>query len=374
VEKLRILHKEQENDALLKRKIAELPDTTPYKRIVDQYFESALNHGASTQQRVREITKALRALWVVKAGKSETFTIFEDFATFEGFLFQSPDYRGHYAHQFNVFLLGYYILNKITQNDEGCRSVFFRGSSNPNFTWMLSSTFHDMGYPIQQLDDWFSKFLNMFLKVDVQYQIEVEKVLTPLFFEYARYLSKEHAKQISGYSVSLPSEFEIDWKFYNVLLTRLRKKDHGIISALLLMHSLLTQEEIKKFSGEGLEWIRQTFPHEIMPACHAISIHHLVQEIQTEDFRNNLRHHPYAFLLILCDVLQDWGRSISQKDYSELVDINIDCSHHRPVISCNLQVNNKRKLEELDMLENKLSNNLLEVVIKQESGDRIWKI
>lgn len=359
----------RKNDFLLKRKITALQPTTGYTDALRSYFERALDHGANTQHRVSEIKKVLKEFWVVQAEKRRTFKIFEDFATFEELLFQRKDYRAHFAHQFNVFLLGYYILNKLRQNHRRTANVFTEGSGNPNFTWMLSATFHDMGYPIEQLDYWFQKFLKMFLKVDIQYQIKLEEVLTPLFFEYAKYLSEEHFnRRTGGGSHAVPLSLRIDWKFHNILLTRLRKKDHGVISALLLMHSLLTQEDIKRFSRDDWIWLQGTFPKEILPACHAIATHHL------EEIKISQKQYPYAFLLILCDVLQDWGRSIGQSDYSELADINIDCSKRNPEIACVLRINNEKKLKELDGLKKRLHADTYKVVIEQEDTRRKWEI
>ena len=362
------------NDDLLRSKITGLGSYGKYMNVLRPYFERTLHSSANTQQRVKEIIRALRELWVVQAGKRRTFRIFEDFANFERLLFQRKDYRAHFAHQFNVFLLGYFILNKFEQGllrSGRLRASFGRTSINPNFTWMLSATFHDMGYPIEQLDYWFSEFLKMFLNVDIQYRTKIEEVLTPLFFEYAKYLSEEHTKRRSrrgSYNMILPSKFKIDWKFHNTLLTRLRRKDHGVISALLLMHSLLTQEEIEKFSSDEWEWMQLTFPGAILPACHAIAIHHI------EEIRISQDEYPIAFLLILCDALQDWGRSIASRDSSELVDIGIDCSRSPPEIECILRINDKEKLIELDRLENRLSANRLKVVIKQKGRKKRWEI
>ena len=148
---------------------------------------------AGTEKYAEVKLKALRSvikkLWV-DAQKEETFKILLDFEEFEKMLFQSnSDYRGHYVHQFDVFLLGYYILNTIRQSNKPVASVF---NGNSNLTWMLASTFHDMGYPIQQIDEWFSSFLKTFLKIDTVYQIEIEKIVTPVFYDYLKFISEEH--------------------------------------------------------------------------------------------------------------------------------------------------------------------------------------
>lgn len=61
-----------------------------------------------------------------------------------------------------------------------------------------------------------------------------------------------------------------------------------------------------------------------VPACHAICLHNL--ETITVEFER----YPLAFLLILCDELQDWGRHVSRSHEHQqaikLVDIDVNMS------------------------------------------------
>jgi len=365
-----------ESNRLLQRLIGTLsqPDEliNIYSDIIDRYFSSLLGRPDAILQyaypkiRLESVSKALEELWVVRAGKRETFRIFLDFETFENLLFQSADYRAHYIHQFDVFLLGYYILNKILEN---CPDISeqFRISRNPNFTWMLAATFHDMGYPVERIDEWFSNFLKTFLKSETPYQIEIDHILSPIFFEYLRYLSGEHYCLKRGTKAIVSNSFPIDWKFHNALYSNLLKKDHGVISSLLLIHCLLTQERITRFK----QWFIGTFPYEVLPACHAISIHN----IKMEKTKISLQRYPYAFLLVLCDALQDWERSSGHKDYSELTDIKADFSKSVPLLEFSLRTNVSRKSREIKECVDKLrSNGLIKIRIKEENKNKSWTI
>ena len=227
-----------------------------------------------------------------------------------------------------------------------------------------------MGYPLQQIDSWFSKYLNMFLKVDAPSQIEIERLLTPMFFEYIRFLSETHSTLKVGRNMILGQNNSRDWQFQSVLLTKLRKKDHGVLSALLLIHSLLTQEKL----AQKKSWLRGDFSREIMTACHAIAIHNM----HSEEIKISLKHFPFAFLLALCDDLQDWGRSSDGIDYSELTNIEINNDHEIPEIKFDLRINDgklEKKKKNLDDLKSKLiTENLLKIKITDENSKKTWKL
>lgn len=362
------------SDRVVLQKTWELQTANPYDSTIRRILPTLIRKwGVAGKEKyaevkLRSMKEALEELWV-KAQKEETFKIFLDFETFEKILFQSSiDYRGHYVHQFDVFLLGYYILNKILETDNPTAQKYTT-SSNPNFTWMLAATFHDMGYPIEQIDTWFSAFLKTFLKVDAVYPIEIEKILTPVFFDYLTYISEKHySLTIEPIAPSGHSPIR-DWKFHSILQTNLRKKNHGVVSSLLLIHSFLTQEKIAR----SRHWFLNTFPCEILPACHAIALHSL--EFEGEESEISLSRCPYAFLLVLCDALQDWQRSLGATDYSELRAIDFSFSGDIPAIKCDLQINMDKKIEEMNKLENKLkTDGLMLVEIKQTNGNKIWRL
>jgi len=358
------------SDRVVLSKIWSLRTDNPYNEKVAAILSTLTRRwGLADSEKYAEVKlntvrEAVEELWS-KAQKEETSKIFLDFEHFERVLFQSNiEYRGHYTHQFDVFLLGYYLLNRILETNN-LAAQKFRTSSNPNFTWMLASTFHDMGYPIEKIDHWFSAFLKTFLRVDTIYPIEIERILTPVFFDYLTYISEEHYSQtIEPIAPSAQSPTR-DWKLHNILQTKLRQKDHGVISSLLLIHSLLTQEKIAK----SRDWFFNTFPSEILPACHAIALHNL------EDIPIHFGTCPYAFLLVLCDVIQDWQRSLGGTDYSELQTIDASFSEDTPVIKVDLLINASKKIEELDKLCMKLKpDGLIRILIKQTNGKGTWTL
>ncbi len=209
---------------------------------------------------------------------------------------------------------------------------------------MLASTFHDIGYPIEKIDNWFSAFLSNFLRQQTAYPIEIEEILSSIFFDYLNFLSEEHYN-LTKESIAVSGTCYLrDWKFHNILLNNLKlKKDHRIVSSLRLIHSLFTQENIRNFN----QWFFDIFEPDIIPACQAISIHNLKIDYEVI----SLRQSPFAFLLVLCDSVQDWDRSVSQQDPSELVDIELRFSETTPTLLISLKIHSAKNPKTLIHLQ-----------------------
>lgn len=359
-----------ESDKVVLTQIFGLTSDTSYDNVLQNILPDIIygwglsKDSAYAETKLKSIKVALEKLWVQLARKFQTFKIFEDFEAFEKVLFQSnSEYRGHYVHQFDVYLLGYYLLNRILKaNDLAAEKL--NTSSNPNFTWLLAATFHDMGYPIEQIDNWLSAFLNVFLKVDATYPIEIERILTPVFFNYLRYISEEHYNLTIDQIAPSGHSPVTDWAFHSNLETNLRKKNHGVISSLLLIHSFFTREKITQSDT----WFFETFPNEVLPACHAIALHSL-EGMEKVSFAKC----PYAFLLQLCDAIQDWQRSLGGTDYSELKALDFSLSQNTPKMKFVLQINQEKKIAELDQLIGRLeTNGLIHVEIEQQGTNKQW--
>lgn len=110
---------------------------------------------------------------------------------------------------------------------------------------------------------------------------------------------------------------------------------------------------------------------EILPACHAIAVHSL----EVDGAGISLYKCPYAFLLVLCDTIQDWQRSLGGTDYSELMAIDFSLSGNNPVVEFDLKINEKSKIDEMNELENKLkTDGFMRVQIRQTNGTKIWRL
>lgn len=273
----------------------------------------------------------------------------------------SPTYRDHFTHQFQVFLLGALILDKVFEiqtpykKDKDKKDDFSRA-------WLLTATIHDFAYPLQSYDQWSNVFLSQILRFDEPLSsIELKR-----YYVENTLLSRiEHI--ISSLNISFFNEIKEKGKvdLYNKVRRFLyyeitERKNHCLVSSLALLKDFENNVEI--------------FSDLVLPASVAISLHdddiwHVLsgqwnkagcpetggyvadllnirkrltgEELsqQKPDFVKTLEdkkftsrwlvdicsdiwdilekpplphirfeEQPLAFLLILCDNLQDWGR------------------------------------------------------------------
>lgn len=219
-------------------------------------------------------------------------------------------YRDHYQHQFNVGALGWFLLQIHVSNDMTLEQKIADRYSwelkDVHTAWWISSLLHDHGYPISYL---FSSIPAMRI-----IGREFEKLKTPLksiegsitqVYHYT--LCCDFAELIYN-KISDKEDFQekinegIGLLGFNEIESKVKKNvnDHGVLSATNL--TLLLKDDLNEVLKE---------------AAKAIALHNNT-EIEVE-----FKKYPLAFLLILCDELQEWGRKmiISDSFVSELKQI-----------------------------------------------------
>jgi hypothetical protein len=297
------------SDKVLELKIRSLHANRPrYYETVSRYFEERTRNGVpnSFQEMYESASRMINRLW---KGSGKDPATFKSADRFESLLREIPNYRDHRIHSSNVFLLGYYIINRIKTIDP----EFSFSSNDPNLTWMLAATFHDVGYAIQETEFWLNRVFEEFLGVNPKFSIGIPQVMPMIYLDFMRILSAYHEGGITSTSQDLPTS-GIDWVFYNECSSKLMEKNHGIIGALMLAHLLGIKQ---KFLGKKNKW---DFKYNHLPACHAIATHML------PSIKVRFAIHPFAALLIVCDEVQDWGRSITGRESDDtvcLVDVNV---------------------------------------------------
>ncbi|GAG78263.1 unnamed protein product, partial [marine sediment metagenome] len=76
----------------------------------------------------------------------------------------SPTYRDHFTHQFQVFLLGALIMDKVFEIYTPDKDK--NEKDNWSRSWLLTATIHDFAYPLQSYDQWSNVFLSQILRFD----------------------------------------------------------------------------------------------------------------------------------------------------------------------------------------------------------------
>ena len=259
------------------------------------------------------IMDTLRDLWVKKYEKEDAYRRFEIYQEFEKVLFKDPRYRDHFIHQFQVFLSGLPIIDKYQMEIENAYSGIFDSKIDIDFSWLLASTFHDIGYPVQQFDKWMNSFFSDFLDVkEIPTSIDLGKLL--LIRNFQDYLDKLTSLYSALYQLNggthwkYNSPHRIDHELRRMFSSKLiEERNHGIISALILLDRI----ENSKIAQNDSNYIDTTFSSIVMPAALSIAMHDmgifLSKNIEKIEFRKD----PITFLIIYCDTIQEWGRPTS---------------------------------------------------------------
>lgn len=295
-------------DLILNDRIQSLAETPRYADILISFLGRVRMNGEERkEQKYGRVLKAMTELWV---DSDKNPSIFEEAEDFEKILQRNRAYRDHFIHSFNVFSLGYFLMNRVNEvlgasspfNRQGAIGIF----TDCNLTWMLAATFHDMAYPIQNMRIWLNDILREFLGIDLQLTPNIAQILPPIYADFMRIISEWHSEPFGTYTFSsLPTI--IDWPFYDELNRGWIMMDHGLLGSLMLFHRLAIREGFLENPHQtNTGGNRRVFFGSHLPACHAICAH-------TMKFKVKFERHPFAFLLILCDELQDWGRPSKQK-------------------------------------------------------------
>ena len=256
--------------------------------------------------------------------------------------------RDHFIHSVNVFLLGLAVYSQNT-NYQDIFQEYIKSSpydkyyrmengdlSNEEFLyrWGIASLFHDIGYPFEIIGKQLNKFINDGIKsISNSYDVEVSidfkdfnqfnsiVKLDPYDFadEYranfkrSKVLDLFKPTEIMAHKIAHDfqfnhSQFKLITNHLNSFIFYMKENnflDHGFFSAILVLNSY--GNLIQKYSKNN-----NFFFYPIVDSATAILLHNYYNKtLQKEPF--NLpamapESNPIAFLLILCDELQEWNR------------------------------------------------------------------
>lgn len=223
-------------------------------------------------------------------------------------------YRDHYLHQFQVFLLGLFIMDKLYNN-------FTLKYKYPEKSWLIISSFHDMAYPVQLYDEWSGTFFNKIFKVSKELgHVELKSnFVDKSFLSCMGYLITQLCSELFKEEVGcnwLAEKSDLVNFFYKKIT---EAKNHCILSSIALLKMI--QEHY-----EGKIEIRRIKHKDALadifiPSALAISLHDkdIWKELRNMGKRQKsggkshlqalkFEDDPLSFLLIFCDNIQEWGR------------------------------------------------------------------
>lgn len=347
------------------RDISEISYASNIKDFLDNCYSDECN---TDEDISAQILSSLKRLWCNKCEMNNNFNLIKEFYSYEYMLFELPRYRDHFIHQYQVFLLGSVIIDEIYKiskqkniknfADYYFNSLYVDNSDNKtaDTAWLLTSSFHDVAYPIERSDQLFNKFFEKFIGPEYKFieNVGLEKIvcsekyidLIDQLCDLYTSFKIRNAKKWEYKSLN-EKEIIIDQKFKNNFIKRLTNKDHGVLGALILLSN--SDRNSRDFSEI------------IYPSALAISLHNMLI-FDLEDKENicsvkendkkelfckgncqliNFEENPLAYLLIYCDLIQEWGREKENlsdvKDEGETPRAN---NFHGENITCSLNKNN----------------------------------
>ena len=222
-------------------------------------------------------------------------------------------YRNHFEHQFNVGAFGWYLLDVEVEKGMTLRKKILdifkhRGKGwtkeQLDSVWWIASLLHDHAYPIAYLfaaafpmriffdapTNIKNQMRNILTSYNEIYSSVLASNLNELFIESRSNDVRDSLMQTIAHNLRL---LQMDGS--NIDILKPDPYDHGVLGAANIT-SHLKSSDIPINS-------------EIREALIAIAFHN------NPNVKNiSLNEHPIAFLLILCDQLQDWNRVIIRND------------------------------------------------------------
>ena len=249
--------------------------------------------------------------------------------------------RDHFIHSVNVFLLGLAIFSQNTTYRRIFREYILRTEYKGYYQidgkmsyeeffyrWGIASLFHDIGYPI--IGKQMKKFLNDGVKsISSSYQADtaidfkdfnefnlIMKIKPDFADDFrndhpeAKFLDMFKPTDIMAFNIA--SEFDIEisdlTRHLNNFVDIMGEKgflDHGFFSSILVLNSF--GYLIQKYTE-----FYDMFYYPIADSSTAILLHNYYRNVlQKKPFNQGQlqpQKNPLAYLLILCDELQEWNR------------------------------------------------------------------
>jgi hypothetical protein len=249
--------------------------------------------------------------------------------------------RDHYIHSVNVFLLGLciYSRNQEFQNvfdqvvlDKSAYAYSYDTRHEEFFyRWGIAALFHDVGYPIEIIDKQLQEFvdfvtdvdgeptLNSYLAFDDQGEFNAIVEVSPRDSFTKAYADRYSVgESLDLYNpidllshklhISLGIELEDVKQSLDGFIDAMAKHgfiDHGFFSAIIVLrwYSYLIQ---------SCHYKPEYFFYPVLDSASAILLHNYYKNVLTKPpfSKDSLQpfEHPIAYLLILCDELQEWNR------------------------------------------------------------------
>ena len=265
---------------------------------------------------IREIINTLKPF-------NRSNILIDSFAAFEGFML-SIGKRDHFIHQFEVFLLGWYVFCTLSEKST-CQTVPIEGfvpleAEEIFLFWLITAMTHDLGFPFQESPKIIEQLWRLHKDVKLtdiaNLYYAFGKMLTSRdknnHLPWIENLWKGRGKLINQHlAIGLQHSLTIDYNGAMGLVQTIaaERDNHGYISSLLVGHALYPPENYEVPGIFTPDKLRSIHLYRLVLA--AIALHHI--KADTPEHKNIIKKikyttNPFAYLLFIMDNVQEWGR------------------------------------------------------------------
>ncbi|MFC2154127.1 hypothetical protein ACFLRC_01455 [Candidatus Altiarchaeota archaeon] len=243
--------------------------------------------------------------------------LIEDFSQSEPLFQRRSEYRDHFIHIFQVFLLGVVII-------ENRYSDFINLRKNIEKEWLLVSLLHDLGYIISEHENVTRRYCALFGYSTLQ----ESTILNNKSMKDLIRIIKHYFEIITG------NKIRSNNPRYKELLLKIKNKassEHGtVVHSIPSATSFITNIENSGVlaSQEDLDFLALSI------LFHDGSIYELIGPLKIEQF-------PLSVLLIFCDTIQDWGRDSAFGHPIEYAKLNAITINDK--IQCDIEIRTTSK-------------------------------
>jgi len=307
------------------------------------------------------ICELMKDIWPEKAAD----ILFPVFKNFEIFLTGSGK-RGHFIHQFEVYLLGFNLILAIKEKKAEILNIFGEISEEIIYqTWLITATAHDFGYPLQEAIS-ITEFLSAQYEQlgmhdiskryrDIQDKNLILNEIQSLELHEVPEVSIDIKQEIfEALKLTLNLEDKLIQKIIDTLID---EKKHGYISAVVLCRTLI--KRLLESNDHDISKVKQLpLYHAMVKAMGAIAVHDLPKKKENTKIRElileniSFKNNPYAFLLFTIDNIQDWSRDVVGSEIYPLYSLE-----KLSIVASNIELEYVLRFDKWD---NKLKDNIID--------------
>jgi hypothetical protein len=347
------------NEALLERTFSD--NLPPVDYLADYNLSRAdieefLFAARSFEDRQAKAIEIIEAVFSYH-GKEELLRYLTELARIESGIKEiQPWLRDHVVHALLSFVLGIYINERL-----------LKGAVN-RFVWKLAGLLHDVAYPIEVAHNVLASLPSTMSEIARRLEVPAPTLVATTKIDGLETLEN------GASSLDLIQDRITSWGLNVDVLGTYREMQagrpcHGMYSALAVLRvlDLMYQKYNPKREHKRipavmpyLDWNQRYFEQEVVCACTAIFLHNL-PPARFNGVKISRQRAPVAFLLKLCDALQDWERPSKREPAgtpATAYDIDIRLSG----LSLSARVENMRKTKIRNEIESVLDAPDVQVV------------